>query len=826
MSRSLQEWDAILEGLDESLEILVTKLKGFRSPSDQTETPNKPQPKEPPQSLDSDSDDDKEKFSDHSLNDIRDSDYSTAKDKVSIAKDFYRETSKTANRPKDEVISWRKSNGIMIEDQDCQIKPILEFDELDVPDAVTEMCVKFLKKQRRDTPTSFQAQSWPIALRGKDVMAMTKSNSGKILGLLLPMMVHVMEQSPSSEGEGPVAVVLTPNRHSVQKLDMRVKQFCETTLIRSTAVYAGPLEKCQNKTLQSGTEIIIACPDQLLKCIESGMTNMGRVSFLIIDEADEMRKNWEAFIREICGLMRKERQTLMHSATWSEEVKRLADDLQNEAVEIRINDAERGVEVLERSSQESTAEVTETEIAWKYLKRQKRLFRHKISLIKESNPENIMANCWKDDYFESLEFSDQVGLLKICEPGAVEYYATNPGCYAMNHTDYDRFAEFFRPIIEKYHKVDLNITTHKEDWDLPILDLSSLGEKIQAIMVTSFSRNLNYFPLQGNMDKEDRISMELALKPAFDKMIANPDFGGKYVSSTPGHPDEVSNPRYRDKALMVYGEGTDRKLADREHLNSAGITSDWPHGRGTYISEDENLIIVVGEEDHIRFITWKIQTTIDFNRLKTAIDNVEDLVPGGWARSQNFGIVTNTPTNIGTGMQVVKVRVYGKKIPGEGIEVVAEYKFGMTMKDVAESLYSSAKAKIRAVTEDDNHTGTALAEDKNPSVDSNYINNNISDIGNWDKPEEQGDLEEVEKQTPEETKNPENIENADPENENAEEKEPEPVEFTLEEYLAGLDQGTKVEKKNVRQANDGKEIKGKTLKDRRQVFISFTELFL
>jgi len=89
--------------------------------------------------------------------------------------------------------------------------------------------------------------------------------------------------------------------------------------------------------------------------------------------------------------------------------------------------------------------------------------------------------------------------------------------------------------------------------------------------------------------------------------------------------------------------------------------------------------------------------------------------------------------------------------------------------------------------------------------------------GNWGKPEEQGDLEEIEKQTPEETENPENIENADPENENVEEKEPEPVEFTLEEYLAGLDQGTKVEKKNVRQANDGKEIKGKTLK-KKEVF--------
>ena len=94
--------------------------------------------------------------------------------------------------------------------------------------------------------------------------------------------------------------------------------------------------------------------------------------------------------------------------------------------------------------------------------------------------------------------------------------------------------------------------------------------------------------------------------------------------------------------------------------------------------------------------------------------------------------------------------------------------------------------------------------------------------GNWGKPEEQGDLEEIEKQTPEETENPENIENADPENENVEEKEPGPVKSSLDEYHAGSDIGNKSEKKNIRQASEGKKIKGKTLK-KKGVFGNSTE---
>lgn len=124
---------------------------------------------------------------DHSFSDLRDLDYNQVKDKVSIAKDFYRETKKTAERSRDEIEHWRRDNEIQIEDPDCRIKPILDFNELDVPGALTDA----FRKQNYQTPTPIQAQSWPIALRGQDVIGIARTGSGKTLGFLLPALVHI-----------------------------------------------------------------------------------------------------------------------------------------------------------------------------------------------------------------------------------------------------------------------------------------------------------------------------------------------------------------------------------------------------------------------------------------------------------------------------------------------------------------------------------------------------------------------------------------------------------------------------------------------------------
>merc|ERR1711899_510676 len=152
------------------------------------------------------------------------------------------------------------------------------------------------------------------------------------------------------------------------------------------------------------------------------------------------------------------------------------------------------------------------------------------------------------------------------------------------------------------------------------------------------------------MNKDDRCAMENAMGAVFDKLISMPEFGGEYVSLTPGHPKQMSEERYQElvKAHIMF-----KDMAADSYLVNAGIAGDWPHGRGCYVSGDKGFIIWCGEEDHLRIMAMKKSVKINdvFDRLKAAIDKVEDLIPGGCAKSKDFGVITSCPTNMGTGMR-------------------------------------------------------------------------------------------------------------------------------------------------------------------------------
>jgi len=181
------------------------------------------------------------------------------------------------------------------------------------------------------------------------------------------------------------------------------------------------------------------------------------------------------------------------------------------------------------------------------------------------------------------------------------------------------------------------------------LDLSELGLPELSMRVRT-GRNLNKYKLPGLMTKQDRINFEQDMKKVFDALISDPSYGGSYVSITPGHEnfiDETKYNEYVDAHIMF------KNMASDTYLMSAGIASDWPHGRGVYISDDKGFIIWVGEEDHLRIMCMKKGILLNevFDRLKTAVDIVESKIEGGCAHSKDFGVVTSCPTNIGTGMR-------------------------------------------------------------------------------------------------------------------------------------------------------------------------------
>jgi len=152
------------------------------------------------------------------------------------------------------------------------------------------------------------------------------------------------------------------------------------------------------------------------------------------------------------------------------------------------------------------------------------------------------------------------------------------------------------------------------------------------------------------MTEDDRRNMENDMSAVFEELIKDPAFGGRYVSITPGNPNFIDTEEYNQyvKAHIMF-----KDMSADSYLVTAGIAAHWPTGRGCYVSEDKAFIIWVGEEDHLRIMCMQKGTVLNkvFDRLKAAIDVVEAKIPGGCAYSDDFGVVTSCPTNIGTGMR-------------------------------------------------------------------------------------------------------------------------------------------------------------------------------
>jgi creatine kinase len=301
-----------------------------------------------------------------------------------------------------------------------------------------------------------------------------------------------------------------------------------------------------------------------------------------------------------------------------------------------------------------------------------------IIAMKATCPDNIAVQCFEQAYYDSLPSDELKHRFLKCLDSGRENPDSGMGCYANMPDDYEVFMPFFKAVLERYHKVDLSKTKHTNNWSLDgvpglpadgVLDMSKLGLPALSMRVRT-GRNLKKFPLPGSMTKEDRLAMEQAMGMVFDQLIADPTFGGRYVSITPGHKDFVGDDEYKKlvKAHIMF-----KDMAADTYLTSAGIASDWPFGRGCYISGDKGFIIWVGEEDHLRIMCMAKGTILNkvFDRLKAAIDVVEDKIDGGCAYSPDFGVVTSCPTNIGTGMRA-SVHIKLPNLTSDGTDAKAK----------------------------------------------------------------------------------------------------------------------------------------------------------
>lgn len=126
-------------------------------------------------------------------------------------------------------------------------------------------------------------------------------------------------------GDGPIALVLAPTRELAVQIQQECTKFGSNSRIRNTAIYGGAPKGPQIRDLQRGVEIVIATPGRLIDMLETQKTNLRRVTYLVMDEADRMLDmGFEPQIRKIVSQIRPDRQTLMFSATWPKDVQKLA----------------------------------------------------------------------------------------------------------------------------------------------------------------------------------------------------------------------------------------------------------------------------------------------------------------------------------------------------------------------------------------------------------------------------------------------------------------------------------------------------------------------
>ncbi|KAL1301813.1 hypothetical protein AAFC00_006001 [Neodothiora populina] len=247
-------------------------------------------------------------------------------------KSFYKEHPDVAARSQAEVDAFRKEHAITIQGTNIP-KPVETFDEAGFPSYVmTEV-----KGQGFEKPTAIQSQGWPMALSGRDVVGIAETGSGKTLTYCLPSIVHINAQPLLSPGDGPIVLILAPTRELAVQIQAEVNKFGKSSRIRNTCVYGGVPKGQQIRDLSRGVEVCIATPGRLIDMLESGKTNLRRVTYLVLDEADRMLDmGFEPQIRKIIGQIRPDRQTCMWSATWPKEVRALAQDYQTDFIQVNI----------------------------------------------------------------------------------------------------------------------------------------------------------------------------------------------------------------------------------------------------------------------------------------------------------------------------------------------------------------------------------------------------------------------------------------------------------------------------------------------------------
>ncbi|KAF4637417.1 hypothetical protein G7Y89_g628 [Cudoniella acicularis] len=230
-------------------------------------------------------------------------------------KNFYTEPAELAEMTEAELADLRlELDGIKVAGKDVP-KPVQKWSQC----GLNVQSLEVIRKLGYERPTAIQMQAIPAIMSGRDVIGVAKTGSGKTIAFLLPMFRHIRDQRLLEGSDGPVGLIMTPTRELATQIHKECKPFLKAMGLRAVCAYGGAPIKDQIADLKRGAEIIVCTPGRMIDLLAANsgrVTNLRRVTYVVLDEADRMfDMGFEPQVMKIFANIRPNRQTILFSAT-------------------------------------------------------------------------------------------------------------------------------------------------------------------------------------------------------------------------------------------------------------------------------------------------------------------------------------------------------------------------------------------------------------------------------------------------------------------------------------------------------------------------------
>ena len=281
----------------------------------------------------------------------------------SFRKNFYVEVPELAKMTQEEVKALRESLGsIKVKGKNCP-KPVKTWAQCGLSAKVLDV----IKKCDFEKPTPIQAQAIPAVMSGRDLIGIARTGSGKTLAFLLPLFRHILDQPPLEYDDGPISIILSPTRELALQIYADCKKFSKLLKLRVVCVYGGTGISDQIADLKRGAEIVVCTPGRMIDMLAANsgkVTNMRRVTYVVLDEADRMfDMGFEPQVTKIVSVIRPDRQTVMFSATFPRQMEALARKILTKPIEVQVG----GRSVVCKDVDQSVIKIEETKKFFKLL---------------------------------------------------------------------------------------------------------------------------------------------------------------------------------------------------------------------------------------------------------------------------------------------------------------------------------------------------------------------------------------------------------------------------------------------------------------------------